>query len=516
MALPRVLAGRYVLEVKLGQGGMGVVYGGTDQLMTRPVAVKLISPDPGVDEEVVERFLREAKTTAKIQHPNIVNVFDLGRGDEGDLFFVMERLEGDALSQRLRAKGRFEPALAVHVAAQIADALAHAHAHGVVHRDLKPANVMLVRRGEDEAFVKVLDFGVAKANDQGTQLTRAGVLLGTVEYMAPEQFLGKPADARSDIYALGILLYRMLTAASPYPDTRVPQIVDYHLNATAAPLASRVPGIMFPVALERALMRSLSKKPAERYGTMVDFALALRASLLVGGATQLDDEDDDPTGAGSGGRKKVNSERPTMNDGEDDDAATMMAHSPFQQLGAPRVGSFDDQPVTSRDIVPPAPLSRVVAPAPAPPKPVASRRGGVVSSVPNGAASAAAVRANITSTENFSGEAPVGLPVSSVNSYRPKQTTGASFHASTRPAAGIVGQDAPARIVSPPGGPSSAAAPRGMSARVPVVLTALATLFLVAGGGAVASGRQVPGMVAFAVGIVILSTAAVFKALQVL
>ncbi len=498
--LPRVLAGRYTLEVKLGQGGMGVVYGGMDQLMTRAVAVKLISPDPGVDEEVVERFLREAKTTAKIQHPNIVNVFDLGRGDEGDLFFVMERLEGDALSQRLRAKGRFEPALAVHVAAQIADALAHAHAHGIIHRDLKPANVMLVRRGEDDSFVKVLDFGVAKANDQGTQLTRAGVLLGTVEYMAPEQFLGKPADARSDVYALGILLYRMLSGASPYPDTRVPQIVDYHLNATAAPLTSRVPGVAFPAAMERVMMRCLAKKPEARFATMSELAAALRFSLTQA-ATVVDD--DDPTGAGSGGKRRANSEHPTMNE-DDDDAATMMAQSPFHAPVLPRAGSLDDQPVTSRDIAPPSPVSRVLAPAPAPPKPVSAR--GAAPAKPMSVS--ASVTSNLLAQSAVAASAqPVGLPPSGTWSSRLASPTGASFHLSAR-SAGLAGETQTSK--------PSGAASHSIRARLPSVFAGVGGLLLVVGAAALAASSPTLGLVLLAVGVVSLSAAAVTKALQVL
>lgn len=502
--LPRLLAGRYYLDVKLGQGGMGVVYGGVDQLMTRPVAVKLISPDPGVDEEVVERFMREAKTTAKIQHPNIVNVFDLGRGDEGDLFFVMERLDGDALSQRLRTKGHLEPELAVHIGAQIADALAHAHNHGIVHRDLKPANVMLVRRGEDQSFVKVLDFGVAKANDQGTQLTRAGVLLGTVEYMAPEQFLGKPADARSDIYAMGILMYRMLTGASPYPDTRVPQIVDYHLNATPAPLASRVSGTYFAPALERVVMRCLAKKPEARYGSMAELASALRGSLL-GGTADVIVDDDGPTG--SGGGRRADSEHPTINesiDDFDDEAATMMAHSPMHLRAAPGAGALDDQPVTSRDMVPPAPVSRVAAPAPAPPKPGSARSlTGAFSSAVLSPPVAVGLPPSVPGVVPSAVVSSVPVRVGAVTSPSAADATAVMPLSSAAP-------HTPAQAAQP------AVAAQSTENKLPLALGGAALLVLALSGWMLSRGEQVYGLIGAAVGVVLLSAAAVVKALRVL
>ena len=193
-SLPRLLGGRYRLEAKLGSGGMGVVYRATDQTMHRPVAVKLVRGVDGVtlDDEVAGRFLREAKNTARVQHENIIEVYDLGRSDQGDMYFVMELLEGESLSTMLRREGKIKPALAVHIARQMCAALHVAHAAGIIHRDLKPANVMLVQRGNDASYVKVLDFGVAKSYtpDQQTQLTHTGMLVGTVEYMAPEQIMG--------------------------------------------------------------------------------------------------------------------------------------------------------------------------------------------------------------------------------------------------------------------------------------------------------------------------------------
>ncbi len=281
-----MLSGRYRLDAKVGQGGMGVVYRGVDLVMQRPVAVKLVRTREGVriDEAITGRFLREAKHTARIQHDNIIDVFDLGRGEEGDLFFVMELLEGQTLSQMLQQRERLDPALATHVGAQIADALDAAHRGGIVHRDLKPANVMLISRGQDPCFVKVLDFGVAKAHAAGeaeTALTRTGVLVGTIEYMAPEQILGRAVDGRTDIYSLGVLLYRTITGTNPFRDAHMPAMIHNHLNVMPEPMQSRLPATKVSLALERAVERCMRKEPERRFATMADVSRALRASLLA-------------------------------------------------------------------------------------------------------------------------------------------------------------------------------------------------------------------------------------------
>jgi serine/threonine-protein kinase len=280
-SLPRLLGGRYRLEAKLGHGGMGVVYRATDLTMHRPVAVKLIRGSDGVelDEDVAGRFLREAKNTARIQHEHIIEVYDLGRSEDGDLFFVMELLEGESLSARLRRIGRFTATQTVNIARQICEALQVAHTAGIIHRDLKPANVMLVRRAGEDDFVKVLDFGVAKSYspDQQTQLTHTGMLVGTVEYMAPEQIMGKPVDGRSDVYSLGIVLYRMLAGKAPFKDGGVPALIHAHLNVRPKPISDAAPDV--PVALESVILTALAKTPEDRYPSMADFGDALANSL---------------------------------------------------------------------------------------------------------------------------------------------------------------------------------------------------------------------------------------------
>ncbi len=297
-SLPRLLGGRYRLEAKLGSGGMGIVYRATDQTMHRPVAVKLVRGVDGVtlDDEVAGRFLREAKNTARVQHENIIEVYDLGRSDQGDMYFVMELLEGESLSAKLRREGKLEPALAVHIARQMCAALHVAHAAGIIHRDLKPANVMLVQRGNDPSYVKVLDFGVAKSYtaDQQTQLTHTGMLVGTVEYMAPEQIMGRTVDGRTDLYALGVVMYRMLTGKAPFRDGGVPALIHAHLNVYAKSMTETNPEI--PGELDRVILRCLAKQPQQRFESMEELSRALAGAIeppqaLVNLEYRDDDED---------------------------------------------------------------------------------------------------------------------------------------------------------------------------------------------------------------------------------
>jgi serine/threonine-protein kinase len=363
--LPRLLGGRYRLEATLGHGGMGVVYRGVDLMMKRPIAVKLIRAGDGVelDEEIAGRFLREAKNTARLQHEHIVEVFDLGRTEEGGLYFVMELLEGESLSARLRREGALSPETAVHIGRQICDALQAAHAAGIVHRDLKPANVMLLTRAGDPDFVKVLDFGVAKsyASDQETQLTHTGMLVGTIDYMAPEQIMGKPVDGRTDVYSLGVVLYKMLSGHAPFRDTGVPALIHAHLNTMPKPLIEVVPGI--PNELDRVVLRCLAKNPERRYESMAELGRALTMALMPEDANLIDLEygrsdadpyaSDDQTVTGRPYSARLSPDDATVNEGKrvveeaQFDDATVKIDRPLRPPDA-RAGGVLSPPVTPR------------------------------------------------------------------------------------------------------------------------------------------------------------------------
>ena len=275
----RVLRERYRLDAKIGEGGMGVIYRGVDLALERDVAVKLTRAQPGADPAASGRFLREVKSAAKIRHEHVVEVFDVGEDLGGDLFYVMELLEGESLSRRLQREGRLSPASAVHVAAQVCEALTAAHEGGVIHRDLKPANVMLLRRGRDDAYVKLIDFGISKTADPGTLPTQTGEILGTIGYMAPEQIRGDRVDARTDLYALGVLLYRALTGCEVFEDRGLPAAVHDHLETSPIKLRERAPDAAIPPALDAAVLRCLAKRPEDRFASAASAGEALRNAV---------------------------------------------------------------------------------------------------------------------------------------------------------------------------------------------------------------------------------------------
>jgi serine/threonine-protein kinase len=290
MAPPRVLANRYRLEATIGEGGMGVVHRAIDQELERAVAIKVLSDSQ--DEAALERFLVEAKRTAAVRHPSIIEVFDVGR-DGPDAFLVMELLLGETLAQRL-ARGATPAAEAIAIGVQICDALAAAHDAGLVHRDLKPANVFLARGGDFEARVKLLDFGIAKRIDGATARTDPNMIIGTIEYLSPEQIRGGALDGRSDLYALGMTLYRMLTGALPFKGENIPTIIHKHLSVAPVSLRERAPDLAIPARLDAAVLRLLAKSPGDRPASARDAKRELLAALEPAGALA-----EEPTGAAS-------------------------------------------------------------------------------------------------------------------------------------------------------------------------------------------------------------------------
>ena len=262
-----VLADRYEVGELLGRGGMAEVHLATDRVLDRPVAVKVLGSWLADDGTFVERFRREALAAARLSHPNLVAVFDAG--SEGDLhYIVMEHVPGETLADLLRREGKIAPGRASAIATSVGDALAVAHAAGIVHRDVKPANVMLTTDGR----VKLMDLGIARGID-GADITRASSILGTAGYVSPEQARGEPVDHRSDIYSLGCVLYEMLTGRQPFEADNPVAVAYRHVHDAPVPPTSIEPSV--PVALEAVVLRAMEKDPAARFPTVADMSAAL-------------------------------------------------------------------------------------------------------------------------------------------------------------------------------------------------------------------------------------------------
>jgi tRNA A-37 threonylcarbamoyl transferase component Bud32 len=272
------LDGRYQLGSLLGVGGMARVYLATDRVLERQVAVKVLSPPYAQDPVFVERFRREARSAARLSHPNIVAVFDSG-SDAGDHYLVMEYVAGQSLAELLARQGRLAPRLAAELAVEVCAALAAAHAQGLVHRDVKPANVLV----GDDGQVKVTDFGIVKAAATAT-LTGTGTVLGTAAYLSPEQAQGGPVDARSDLYGLGCVLYELLCGTPPFgsgADSPPVVVATRHLHQPPEPPSAHNPQV--DPELDAVVLTALAKDPAQRHQSAIELQDALK-HVLAGDA----------------------------------------------------------------------------------------------------------------------------------------------------------------------------------------------------------------------------------------
>jgi serine/threonine-protein kinase len=269
-----VLAERYLLVRRLGQGGMGAVYEGLHQVIGKRVAVKLLHPQLAGDPALVSRFLNEARAAATLGHPHIVDALDAGRAPDGTPFLVLEFLEGRSLGEVLEQEGPLAPARAVAMVRPVASALKVAHDRGIIHRDLKPDNLFLARQPDGQELVKVLDFGISKFGNAPGGATRTGAVMGTPAFMAPEQLADSSrADARSDIYALGVVLYQLLSGTLPFEGDSLPQLAEKVTHQPPPPLEGRVPGL--PASLVALVHQCLEKDPSRRFRGMDELGAAL-------------------------------------------------------------------------------------------------------------------------------------------------------------------------------------------------------------------------------------------------
>src|SRR5436305_4142462 len=279
--LDEVIAERYELEELVGTGGMSSVYKARDRLLERNVALKVLHPHYGDDPEYVERFRREARVVAQLSHPNIVTVIDRGEAD-GQQFIVFEFIDGENLKELVERNGPLPVRRAVELALAVADGLAFAHQHGLVHRDVKPQNVLL--NGDGEA--KVTDFGIARSLDVEHGVTQTGTVVGTSNYLSPEQASGKPVTPATDVYSLGVVMFELLTAEVPFPGENFVAVAMKHINDPPPDLRELRPDV--PLRLVAAIERALEKDPADRFGSMDQFAWELKQCLAEMGAPDAD------------------------------------------------------------------------------------------------------------------------------------------------------------------------------------------------------------------------------------
>jgi serine/threonine-protein kinase len=273
-AIGRTLDGKYRIDGFLKRGGMGSVYRGTHVLLNKPVAIKLIRPELVTSQDIVERFFREARAAAKLAHPNIVTVHDLGQTEDGTLYIIMEIVDGQSLKDLIVAEGPWEPTRALRFCRGVTSALSLAHRNGIVHRDLKPQNIMVAKDSEGHETPKLLDFGIAKTLEPDSPaLTSTGMVLGTPHYMSAEQAKGMPADQRSDIYALGVILYEMLVGKVPFDDKSIPSILVKHLTEPPRPPSSLRGDI--PRDVESLVLRCLEKDPEKRFQSADELGKAI-------------------------------------------------------------------------------------------------------------------------------------------------------------------------------------------------------------------------------------------------
>jgi serine/threonine-protein kinase len=305
----RVVQDRFRILERLAAGGMGAVYLAEQLPLGRKVAMKVLEPaaeNMGGRVQFQERFLLEAAADAKLSHPNTIVLYDYGRTEDGRYFYAMELVEGMTLTKLIRERSFLEPALVVHIAAQICGSLREAHETGLVHRDLKPSNVMLTRRGDDTHYVKVLDFGLVKmvGSDSAADLTRSGVVLGSPRYMAPEQIETRSVDHRADIYAFGALLYHMLAGEPPFVYPSQFETLRAQVDEAPPPLEAKNPWCEAGPELRALTFQCLEKRPEARPQSMGEIITRLKSCAMEIGISipSISGVDISLLGSGAGAR----------------------------------------------------------------------------------------------------------------------------------------------------------------------------------------------------------------------
>ena len=288
----QTLNNRFRVEAKLGEGGFGAVYRGVQMATGRKVAIKLLHPEMTRDENLVARFKREGQVLCNLRDAHTITTYDFDQTPEGTLYIAMELLEGRSLHQVFHDEAPIDWRRTLTILSMMCSSLAEAHAQGIVHRDLKPENIFLEKRPNNPEFVKILDFGIAKVmrgegsmDPKAPQLTATGQTLGTLEYMSPEQLMGKQLDGRSDVYALGVLAYELMTGRLPFPDAKGPAgLITAQLKQTPKPPSQVHPQAQIPSGVDRVILKCLEKDKNNRFADVSALARAIQDCLAAGGA----------------------------------------------------------------------------------------------------------------------------------------------------------------------------------------------------------------------------------------
>lgn len=431
--LGQTLAGKYRIEERLKEGGMGAVYRGTHVLMDKTVAVKVLRPSLAADEKIVARFSREARAASRISHPHALSVTDFGESEDGVVFLVMEYLDGKTLKEVIQQEGPMSLPRVVEIIRQVGGALDAAHEQGVVHRDLKSENIMLLGSGGPD-YAKVLDFGIAKITEpEGTYdpgLTAPDLVIGTPQYMSPEQCSQSPdIDSRSDIYSLGVIVYEMLVGHVPFTGESSTSIMLKHLQEPAPSLLAERPDV--PGALAHVVMRAMAKLPEDRYQSVEDLVedLTMAAGMEANAMSSV---------AGAAGNRIIvpTQAGPRRGPAEDLDEETMVLPRPIAPVSssAARSGGFnpwkilipsmagilvifaviyaftrDSQPTNTNQTEP----ALVADPNSQPVEPASSPTGKSEEGIPTGSSGTSqVVNANVKANENSEAEAS---PVENIN-----------------------------------------------------------------------------------------------------
>ncbi len=356
-----VLMGKYRIDRKVGSGGMGVVFAVTNLLTDRPLAIKWLARSPA-EHDALRRFKREAKIAGRIRHPHVVDIHDVHLQEEG-CFLVMELLEGESLAAHLERCGPIPPRRACEILLPCMSAVAAAHAAHVIHRDLKPDNIFLC--GDDRAYPKLLDFGISRmrqaADTPNTTETRAGTLLGTPAYMAPEQLLAAPCDARTDLYALGVTMYEMLSGARAFDGSTYAALTSKIIHGEVVPLSQRAPHL--PAPLVGIVTRAMHRRPEERFADVATMADVIRSWLSDPGGAEVVAQPALRLRLGKGSNRRWQVAVAAVG------ALVLAAVAVGIGIASSERGAKPVEPVAEAR-APVAPRAAIVLPAPEPPRPV--------------------------------------------------------------------------------------------------------------------------------------------------